>query len=210
MVLSIQPISDGNVRKKNKALIFNAAKTEFVTFGFKGASIKRIAERAELPRANIHYYFKDKEDLYKQLLADVLQIWNASFGQFTENDDPKTSLANYIRAKVLFSQQDPEASRLFASEIIHGAPFLQTYLANEFALWVEQKVRVINAWQAQGKMNKVNAHHLLFLIWSATQHYADFSVQVKSALNKTALSDDDFNEITESLTQMILSGVGLS
>ena len=97
-------VVDGNIRQKNKTLILDAAKKEFVTYGFKGASIKRIAERAGLPRANIHYYFTNKEDLYQQLLNQILQVWNARFDTFNEQDDAGTALSAYIRAKVMYSK----------------------------------------------------------------------------------------------------------
>jgi TetR/AcrR family transcriptional regulator len=201
--------ADGNIRQKNKTLIFDAAKTEFVTYGFKGASIKRIAERAGLPRANIHYYFDDKTDLYQQLLNQILDVWNARFDTFGESDDAKTALSTYIRAKVMYSKTDPEGSRLFASEIIHGAPHLKPYLDDEFKQWVKRKTRVIEAWVMQGKIKPVNPFHLLFLIWSATQHYADFSVQVTSAMDKPQLDEQDFEEVVKSLTSIILGGCGI-
>lgn len=196
----------GNIRQKNKALIFDAAKQEFVTYGFKGASIKRIAERAGLPRANIHYYFDNKEDLYRQLLNGILEAWNARFDMFDESDDAKSALTDYIRAKVMYAKTDPEGSRLFASEIIHGAPHLKPYLSGEFRHWVERKVEVIQSWINQGQIKAVNPLHLLFLIWSATQHYADFNVQVLAAMDKSLMSDDDYEQVVDSLTLMILGG----
>ena len=83
---------DGNVRQKREALIFEAAKTEFVSYGFNGASIKRIAERAQIPRSNIHYYFKDKTDLYQQLLNQILLVWNEKFDAFDEADDANINI----------------------------------------------------------------------------------------------------------------------
>ena len=197
---------DGNVRRKNKALILQAAKAEFVTHGFKGASIKRIAERANLPRANIHYYFKDKTDLYQQLLNQILEAWNENFDSFGESDDAKTAISEYIRAKVMYSMTDPDGSRIFASEMIHGAPHLQDYLANEFKDWVRRKVRVIDAWIMQGQIRPVDPLHFLFLIWSSTQHYADFNVQVTAAMGKKELVERDFELVVSSLTSMILAG----
>lgn len=144
-------ITEGNIRQKNKSLILQAAKQEFVIHGFKGASIKRVAERAGIPRANIHYYFSDKTDLYQQLLSSILDVWNSSYDTLNVNDDPKSALTSYIRAKVMYSKVDPDASRIFASEIIHGAPILQTYLSNEFKCWVQSKVTVIQTWIEQKK-----------------------------------------------------------
>ncbi|MFT5164019.1 MAG: TetR/AcrR family transcriptional regulator [Alteromonadaceae bacterium] len=206
---SVAKPADGNIRQKNKTLILEAAKLEFVTYGFKGASIKRIAERAGLPRANIHYYFNNKTDLYQQLLNQILQVWNSTFDTINADDDAKTALTAYIRAKVMYSKTDPQASRIFASEIIHGAPHLERYLSTEFKQWVQQKITVINIWIEQGQINKVNPLHLLFLIWSATQHYADFNIQVLSAMGQSQMDEQDFEEVVESLTTIILSGCGI-
>ena len=202
-------VSEGNIRQKNKTLIFNAAKKEFVTYGFKGASIKRIAERANIARANIHYYFKDKTDLYQQLLSNIIAVWNTDYDTLSADQDPKAALKAYIRAKVMHSKNDPDSSRIFASELIHGAPVLNDYLNTDFKAWMQSKVSVINTWIEKGLIDNVNPHHLLFLIWSSTQHYADFNVQVLAALDKETMLDDDFEEVVASLTQIILKGCGV-
>ncbi|MGB2739567.1 MAG: TetR/AcrR family transcriptional regulator [Cognaticolwellia sp.] len=199
----------GSIRQKNKAIIFNAAKKEFVTFGFKGSSIKRIAERANIARANIHYYFKDKTDLYQQLLSNIIAVWNDDYDTLTVDSEPKQALSAYIRAKVMHAKNDPDASRIFASELIHGAPVLDEYLNNDFRVWLQGKISVIEAWIEQGLIDQVNPYHLLFLIWSSTQHYADFNVQVVAALDKESMSDDDFEAVVASLTQIILKGCGI-
>jgi TetR/AcrR family transcriptional regulator len=211
---SMQPqntpkVKIGKVRQRNIATILLAAKEEFVVHGYEGASMKRIAERANLPRANLHYYFVDKHELYHEILSNTLTRWNACFEAFTENEDPAKALARYIEAKVAFSQQDPLSSRLFASEIIHGANHLAEYLHSDFQQWVQQKVAVINYWVNAKKMHPVDPYHLLFLIWSSTQHYADFNVQVTAALQQSELTDKDYQQITAFLTHFILAGCGL-
>lgn len=202
-------MSEGNIRQKNKAIIFSAAKKEFVTYGFKGASIKRIAERAGIARANIHYYFKDKTDLYQQLLSNIIEVWNTDYDTLSADQAPKEAISTYIRAKVMHSKNDPDSSRIFASELIHGAPILHDYLNTDFKTWLQSQVAIIESWVEKGQMDKVNPHHLLFLIWSSTQHYADFNAQVVAALDKEAMSDDDFEEVVASLTQIIIKGCGI-
>ena len=207
--MTAKKVVTGNIRRRNKTLIFNAAKKEFATYGYKGASIKRIAEIAGKPRSNIHYYFADKTDLYQQLLSDIIDIWNSKFDTLNSDDDPKIALTAYIRSKVLYSRDDPDASKIFASEIIHGAPILYSYLRGDFQLWVQHKVAVIEAWIAKGLIDPINPHHLLFMIWSSTQHYADFNVQVLAALDKKAMSNADFEDVVASLTTLILKGCGI-
>lgn len=207
--VSKEKVLEGSIRQKNKAIILEAAKKEFVTYGFKGASIKRIAERANIARANIHYYFDDKTDLYQQLLSNIIAVWNKDYDTLNSDNEPKQVLSAYIRAKVMHSKNDPDASRIFASELIHGAPVLADYLNNDFKVWLQSKVTVIEFWIEQGLIDKVNPYHLLFMIWSSTQHYADFNVQVVAALDKKSMSDEDFEDVVASLTQIILKGCGI-
>jgi len=199
----------GDIRKKNKVLILNAAKKEFVTFGFKGASITRVAERANIPRANIHYYFANKMELYQELLSNIVSIWNSQFDSLSIADDPQTALSAYIRSKVMYSRDDPDASRIFASEIIHGAPVLNEYLSTDFKVWVQTKVDVIQYWIKQELIDDINPHHLLFLIWGATQHYADFNVQVLAAMDKQEMDEQSFEAIVDSITTIVLKGCGV-
>ncbi|WP_297816555.1 TetR/AcrR family transcriptional regulator [uncultured Paraglaciecola sp.] len=207
--MTIKKAEVGDIRKKNKALILNAAKKEFVTFGFEGASIKRIAQRANIPRANIHYYFANKMELYQELLSNIVSIWNSKFDSLNMDDDPKTVLSAYIRSKVMYSRDEPDASRIFASEIIHGAPVLNDYLSTDFKVWVQTKVDVIQYWIKQQLIDDINPYHLLFLIWGATQHYADFNVQVLAAMDKAEMDEQSFDAVVNSITTIVLKGCGV-
>ena len=199
----------GRIRQKNQLRIIAAAEEEFVTFGFKGASMKRIAERAGLPRANIHYYFKNKVDLYGAVLGDIVEVWNSTVADINPDDDPKETLTAYIRAKVLSAKNSPNASRIFSFDFIHGAPHIGPYLKQEYRVAILNITNGFQAWIDQGKMDDIDPMHLLFMIWGATQHYADFGVQVRAAMDKETLNDDDFERVIQSITHIILKGCGL-
>jgi len=200
----------GRIRQQNQSVILAAAEEEFVTYGFKGASMKRVAERAVLPRANIHYYYKNKLELYGAVLGDIVEVWNTTFDTIKAEDEPRAALTAYIRAKVMYSKTNPAASRIFASEIIHGAPHLTEYLETDFRQWIQRKVAAIQAWIDAGKMDPIDPMHLLFFIWGASQHYADFGVQVRAAMDREQLTDNDFEHIADTLTQLVLKGCGIS
>lgn len=199
----------GKIRIDNEAAIIASAEKEFAARGFSGASMNRIAEGAGVPRTNVHYYFNSKSDLYGKVLTDILNLWDSSFNQITPDDDPATAIGAYIRAKVMYSKTNPLASRVFASEILHGAPQLSRYLKKDYRVWLQQKAKVINTWIEQGKMDQVDPFFLIFLIWASTQHYADFSVQVTSVLGKKKLSANDFDTIANNLCHIILKGCGI-
>ena len=200
----------GQKRLDNLDKIFEAAELEFAQFGFKGTSMVSIARRAGIPRPNVHYYYKNKQALYNALLMRLLDLWNSAIQQMSAEDNPARALGGYIHAKVMLSKTYPLASKIFANEIIQGAPNLKTYLSGEFRDWLNGKARVIQQWIDEGKMDAVDPLHLIFLIWSSTQHYADFSTQVTAVMGKKALSDEDFEAVAQSLTHIILKGCGLT
>lgn len=200
----------GRIRQQNEAVILESAEVEFALHGFKGTSLNAIAERAGLPKSNILYYFQNKVGLYGAVLSDILGMWNQAFNDAIAEDDPAESINTYIRSKIRYSRSHPLASKIFAIEVIQGAPHLKKYLAQELRDWARDRSSVIQAWIDAGKMDAVDPLHLLFLIWGGTQHYADFATQVEWALDKTELEQDDFDAAEETLCHVILKGVGLA
>lgn len=199
----------GKIREHNSQKILEAAECEFVKHGYKGTSMQSIADAAELPKANVHYYFKSKAKLYNAVLGDILQRWNEVLADMSEEGDPAETLENYIRAKVDLSIRFPQASKIFATEIIQGAPNLKEHIRTDLRHWVRSKTKIIESWINQGKMTPVDPEHLIFMIWSTTQHYADFETQVLTITNKLEYEQEDVKKISDFLCHMILTGCGL-
>lgn len=200
----------GQIRQANESLILEAAERVFAGAGFGGATMAAIAEAAGLPKANLHYYFGNKQDLYRAVLARTLSDWLAPTHRITPEADPATALGDYIRDKMRLSQQRPHASKVFANELLHGAPVLQTLLETELRDLVREKAAVLDGWVAQGRMAPVDTVHLFFTIWSATQTYADFDVQIAAVLGRSALTPKDYAQATEHVVGLVLRGCGLT
>lgn len=199
----------GRIRERNRENILTAAEQEFAQHGFRGTTIQNIAERAELPKSNVLYYFSNKQRLYNAMFDDILERWNAVFSEIKPEDDPAQALASFIRTKVELSRTHPLASRLFAMEIIQGAPFLKDHLRTNMRDWVRGRAGVIQQWIDSGRMAAVDPVQLIFLIWSSTQHYADFQVQILMVENKAEYEKRDFDHAADFLTTVILRGCGL-
>jgi len=199
----------GRIRQQNEAVIRKAAEIEFAQHGFKGTSLNAIAERAGLPKSNILYYFQSKIGLYGAVLSDILDMWNQAFNTVTSDADPSATIFAYIRSKIRYSRSHPLASKIFAIEIIQGAPHLKKYLAEEMRQWALGRTEVIQAWIDAGKMDPIDPLHLMFMIWSSTQHYADFATQIEWALDRDGLTEADFQRAEYTVTHVILKGVGL-
>ena len=199
----------GRIREWNREAILQAAEQEFALHGYKGTTIQNIAERAGLPKSNVLYYFSNKKRMYSAMFDDILLRWNKVFSEIKPDDDPATALETFIRTKVNMSQQYPLASRLFAMEIIQGAPFLLDHLRTNMREWVRGRASVIQHWIDEGRMAPVDPVQLIFLIWSSTQHYADFQVQILMVENKAEYEPRDFEHAADFLVDVILRGCGL-
>lgn len=201
--------SKGLIRQSNEALILSAAERVFARAGLKGATMAAIAEGSGLPKANLHYYFGSKEDLYRAVLARILNDWLLPTHGITVDAEPRAALEQYIRAKMALSAQRSDGSKVFANELLHGAPVVRTLLATELRELVEGKAAVVQGWIDAGRMAPVDALHLFFTIWAATQTYADFDVQVCAVLGRKSLTAADHARATEHVVSLILRGCGL-
>ena len=206
---SPQASSKGLIRQTNEALILLAAEKVFARAGFAGATMAAISEGSGLPKANLHYYFGSKEVLYRAVLARILNDWLAPTHGITKDAQPRAALEQYIRAKMELSAQRPDGSKVFANEMLHGAPVVKELLSTELRQLVISKAAVVQGWIDAGRMAPVDATHLFFTIWAATQTYADFDVQVSAVLGAESLGPRDYARATEHVVGLILRGCGL-
>ncbi|PHS13792.1 MAG: TetR family transcriptional regulator [Kangiella sp.] len=197
------------IRETNELKILEAAELVFAQFGFKGATTDKIAKQAELPKANIHYYYKTKANLYQCVLTRILKEWIEAAEVFDDYDEPKMALTKYVESKMNYSRCRPYASKVWANEIIHGAPVVGAFLETTLKKWLEDRVEIIKGWIASNKIRKIDPTAFIYMIWSVTQHYADFEKQIEILNKGKGYSDEEFKLMTEQVTQFVLAGAGL-
>jgi TetR/AcrR family transcriptional regulator len=201
--------SKTRIQQINQARILDAAEEIFALNGFQGAVLERIAERAGISKANLLYYFKSKKILYETVLQHTVESWLVPLDGFDEAEEPAVAFERYIRVKIEHSRAHPFASKVWANELIHGAPHIGKYLKQRLKPLIDEKARVIEGWIKQGKMAPVDPYHLFFIIWAATQTYADFGNQAAVVKGKTHLTKRDFDEAADTITTIILKGAGM-
>lgn len=201
--------ASGTIRQRNEARILQAAAKQFAKHGFKGTSLQAIADCVDLPKANILYYFKSKTGLYKALLSDIMDMWNQGFSTDKAQQDPAAVLRTYIEQKMQYSRSHPLHSKIFAMEIIQGAPNIRDVLERPMIQWTHHQHSVIESWGEQGLMAKIDPYYLLFMIWGTTQFYADFDTEI-TLLKGRELSDDEFLQAQEFTVSTILRGLNLA
>lgn len=199
----------GRIRQKNEQAILTAATAEFARHGYKGTSMSSIAQAVGLPKANLHYYFNNKQGLYLAVMKNILNQWENALDSLSVDDDPAEALSRYIHAKLEFSRSQPLASRIFAMEVISGGQHLAAHYSQGALDWFHGRLAVIQAWIDAGKMDPIDPAHLIFMLWGSTQHYADFSGQIALYSGKKSLKKADFEQAADSLVHITLKGCGL-
>lgn len=184
------------IQEKNSSAILEAALDVFSAHGFRGATLDMIADVAGLSKPNLLYYFPSKEAVHTALLSRLLNTWLDPLRAMNPQGEPVAEIMGYVRRKLQLSRDYPRESRLFANEILQGAPRIMGAIEGDLKALVDQKAAVLTAWMDQGRIARLAPHHLIFSIWSLTQHYADFDVQVRAVLGE---GHDPFAEAGEFL-----------
>lgn len=195
-----------SIRERNKELILRAASEEFADKGFAATKTSDIAAKAGLPKPNVYYYFKSKENLYREVLESIIEPLQAASSIFNQPGLPADVLSGYIRSKIRISRDFPFASKVFASEIMHGAPHLSPEQTVQLNAQAKHNISCIRRWIDQGLMAEIDPHHLMFSIWAATQTYADFDWQISTVTGKAKLDDADYDAATQTITRLVLKG----
>ncbi|NCO86171.1 MAG: TetR family transcriptional regulator [Rhodobacterales bacterium] len=170
------------IQIKNRQVILEAGLEVFSQHGFRGATLDQIASQAGLSKPNLLYYFPSKEAIHVALLSSLLDTWLAPLQALDDHGDPVAEILDYVRRKLALSRDFPRESRLFANEVLQGAPRIGGALGGDLKTLVDAKAAVIRGWGAAGRIAPVDPYHLIFSIWALTQHYADFDVQVRAVL----------------------------
>ena len=170
---------ESRIQQRNRKRILEAALEVFSQHGFRGATLDQIAAEAELSKPNILYYFSGKEEIHVTLLNGLMDTWLAPMREIDPQGDPLEEILRYVHRKMEMSREYPRESRLFANEILQGAPRIGPHLDSDLKPLVDDTAAVIGGWVAEGRLAPVDPRHLIFSIWATTQHYADFDAQVQ-------------------------------
>jgi TetR/AcrR family transcriptional regulator len=210
-------LADQRVRRTKQSMnrevlesrILRSAEIIFAAKGFSGASMERIAEISKISKQNLIYYFPNKDLLYKRVLKEILDIWIEKLSLLeSDGATPEDVIRGYVREKMQLSRLYPNGSKVFAHEVISGAPVLKDYLLSHLKPQFDRDVKLVKSWINKGLIDDIDPEHLFFTIWAATQTYADFSIQMEILLGKTSLDQTDFERAENAVTEFVVRALG--
>ena len=195
------------IRAENERTLLEAAERVFAEQGFAGATTAAIARAAGMPKANLHYYFSTKEGIYRAVVERVLTAWLAAASSFDASDDPSEALTAYIGAKMDLAREMPLSSRIWSAEIMRGAPIVQDFLDTTLTQWVASRGAAIERWIAAGRLKPVEPKVLFYMIWAATQQYANAAHEMTTLNGGEPLDAAAFERAKRQVIDTIVSGV---
>ncbi|EEX13289.1 transcriptional regulator, TetR family [Citreicella sp. SE45] len=204
-------MADGAVKKpsriqlRNRKKIMTAALEVFSQHGYRGATLDQIAEAAGMSKPNLIYYFDGKEAIHVAVLNALMDEWLAPLAEMDPEGDPLQEILGYIRRKMEMSRKYPRESRLFANEILQGAPRMAPHLESTLKPLFEEKCALIEGWAADGRLAQTDARQLVLSIWAITQHYADFEAQIRVLIPDESGGWADANAHVEQLFRKLLT-----
>ncbi len=203
MMSPSEPQKTTRIQREKREVILEAALDVFSVHGLRGATLAKVAAAAGMSKPHVVYYFGSKDAIYTTLLESLLETWLSPLRELSPEGDPLAEILTYVRRKLRMSQDMPRESKLFATEILHGAPRTRDLLSGALKELVDEKAALIAQWSEEGRLAKVDPHHLIFSIWAMTQHYADFDIQVHAVLGSPR-SDSLFDEADAYLTDFFV------
>jgi AcrR family transcriptional regulator len=149
-----------NTEKK----ILEAAKEIFVEYGFNGASMQKIADRAGINKALLHYYFRSKEKLFEATFREVFFSMVPPLINTVKEEKPLEEKIRVFVEKYIDTLRDNPLVPLFILHELNRNPENLPELVKESGIDPTVFISQINSEIDAGNINPVFPHHLFINI----------------------------------------------
>ncbi|NJM72159.1 MAG: TetR/AcrR family transcriptional regulator [Scytonema sp. RU_4_4] len=205
VVKSVRPFRDAEVTQQQ---ILDAAEQEFSRHGLKGARMSAIAEHAQVTTATLHYYFENKDNLYKAVLQRPVDEVQAMLGQLNfDTFSSEEALKQIIRIAISNEAKNPQRQMLWFQEASQnqGTYFRECNVLNLH----KHLLKVLNRGIAEGCFRPLKPFLALTHILSVCLFYFTVHENWKHFTSEDVdrLSPEMIEEHTQEAIAFILAGV---
>ena len=182
------------IRQHNLHVILEAASAEFAAKGFDASQTRDIAARAAVPKANLYYYFRSKENLYAKVLLGFVEPLLEASAVLRESDDPVTGEPAGLPSP--HGSGSPGNIRTLRRCSVGSCYWERRQLPEECRdlLYAEARrnVECLRSWIDRGLLAPVDPEHLMLFIWSATRTYTNLGWQMAHITGRETPRDEDY------------------
>jgi len=188
-----------------RELILEKAEKSFAEHGFYGTSIRDIAKACGSNVALIYYYFRDKEDLYEQILDETFrELYESVHSSMESAGSEKEKLKEFISTYIHFLGTRKYMPRILAREMAEGGAHVEKILDRYFGKIFHQ----IYESSARGEFSP--GLHDRFTPLSIVGMMGFFffaSPMVKKVLHMREYSQDFLDTLTAHTTRLVFYGL---
>lgn len=189
---------DKKKTQSKKELILKAAEEVFMANGYEATKTTQIAERAGVTHAMLHYYFQTKENIFRKIYEDKINMLKDPIVALVENKEMELPqrIDTIIETHFEFLKANPTLPHFVISEMNNNPHLIETMKENIGELMGKSYKKLqneIDDYVAQGIINPITALDLLLDIVSL-----NVSAFVMLPIMKSVVSDkDEQNAILE-------------
>ena len=162
------------IKLSTEEIIKNAAMEVFVEDGFDGARMQKIADRAQVNKAMLHYYFSSKEVLFEKILKEACSEAMPEMEAIIKGSQP---FLEKIRAFVGFhirqQLKNPNLVSFIFREMNKNPERITSQFENlemmksGFTMFINKYEEEVNA----GKLRSYPPAHLFIMIQALVDYY---------------------------------------
>ena len=168
--------------------ILKLAMEEFGRIGFEGARVDRIAERCNVSKNMLYYYFKSKEGLFIAALERMYETFRDQQRDLSVRaSDPLVAMEQLIEHTFLALENNPNAIRLLNEENKHRAKYIRksTRIRDLYNPLVETLTFILERGRKDGVFRAgLDASVVYLTLSSLCYHYLSNQYTLEIALGK--------------------------
>jgi TetR/AcrR family transcriptional regulator len=191
------------LRQFMETTIAQAAKAVFAERGYQGATLEEIAQRAGMSKATIYIYYKNKDDLFLQVVEELVNMAMAITAEEAATSKPPIEkLYAMVRNKMAFYERERDFFRIYLNEK-HGLeiapkdPHKQA-LREMYLQGIHTLAKVIQEGMDVGVVRPMDSRRLAFFLQEMMSTLQVHRFQGKA---KTTVEED-----VEQLLELFLNG----
>lgn len=194
-----------------KKRILDVATEEFATLGYSGLSMNKLAEKLKINKAMIYYYFKDKRNLYDEVISSIIELNEEEKKEIlTSSLEAKEKFKRYIKLYTKTISNNPNIIPLTLREMANFDLGIENNIPNSIEQELVLMKQIILQLNLKEKYKDIDFYELKAMIIGTISSY--YSMQ-KTPLKLSNIKDFDKNDtkilnyVEEFITNILLDAL---
>lgn len=194
-----------------KKRILDVATEEFATLGYSGLSMNKLAEKLKINKAMIYYYFKDKRNLYDEVISSIIELNEEEKKEILNSSlEAKEKFKRYIKLYTKTINNNPNIIPLTLREMANFDLGIENNIPNSIEQELVLMKQIILQLNLKEKYKDIDFYELKAIIIGTISSY--YSMQ-KTPLKLSNIKDFDKNDtkilnyVEEFITNILLDAL---